>query len=194
MKDPVFRPLLLYSVVGGLASGLSAPFLSVYQLRVLNLSHTFITSVGVVSAVVGMAGSWCWGRCADATGWRRVILLTACFNLSCTLGWVFIRPAWAPFTAPVLMIVTAACGGASIASMNLQFASSPESGKTAYIGVTSAMASIAVCASAAVGTALQPHLETLLGPGSIPLLFLLAGLGGFANLAVNGRKLPDARS
>ena len=76
------------------------------------------------------------------------------------------------------MIVTAACsGGASIASMNLQFASSPESGKTAYIGVTSAMASIAACASAAVGTALQPHLETLLGPGSIPLLFLLAGLG-----------------
>lgn len=195
VKDPVFRPLLLYSVVGGLASGLSAPFLSVYQLRVLNLSHTFITSVGVVSAVVGMAGSWCWGRCADATGWRRVILLTACFNLSCTLGWAFIRPAWAPFTAPVLMIVTAACGGgASIASMNLQFASSPESGKTAYIGVTSAMASIAACASAAVGTALQPHLETLLGPGSIPLLFLLAGLGGFANLAVNGRKLPDARS
>lgn len=158
VKDSVFRPLLLYSVVG-------------------------------------MAGSWCWGRCADATGWRRVILLTACFNLSCTLGWAFIRPAWAPFTAPVLMIVTAACsGGASIASMNLQFASSPESGKTAYIGVTSAMASIAACASAAVGTALQPHLETLLGPGSIPLLFLLAGLGGFANLAVNGRKLPDARS
>ncbi len=93
------------------------------------------------------------------------------------------------------MVATAACsGGASIASMNLQFASSPESGKTAYIGVTSAMASIAACTSAAVGTALQPLLQNLLGAGSIPVLFLLAGLGGFANLTINGRKLPDSRS
>lgn len=195
VRDPVFRPLLLYSVVGGLASGMATPFLSVYQLRVLDLSHTFIPSVGVVSAVAGMAGSWFWGRCADATGWRRVIRLTAAISLSCTLGWAFIRPGWAPFTAPVLMVATAACsGGAAIASMNLQFASSPESGKTAYIGVTSAMASIAACTSAAVGTALQPLLQNLLGAGSIPVLFLLAGLGGFANLTINGRKLPDSRS
>ena len=86
VRDPVFRPLLLYSVVGGLASGMATPFLSVYQLRVLDLSHTFITSVGVVSAVMGMAGSWFWGRCADAAGWRRVIRLTAAISLSCTLG------------------------------------------------------------------------------------------------------------
>ena len=194
-RDPAFRPLLLYSVLGGLAGGLATPFLSVYQLRVLGLSHTFITSVGVVSAVLGMAGSWFWGRCGDSAGWRRVILLTALVSLCCTLGWAFIRPAWAPFTAPLLMVGTAACsGGASIASMNLQFASSPPSGKTAYIGVTSAMSSIAACGAAAVGTALQPHLEQFLGAGSIPLLFAMAAAGGFVNLAVNGRNLPDIRS
>ena len=195
VRDASYRPLLLYCILGGLPGGLSTPFLSVYQLRVLGLSHSFITTVGVVSAVAGMAGSWYWGRLADAAGWRRVIWLTAGINLSCTLGWALIRPAWAPFTAPLLMVGTAACsGGASIASMNLQFASSPPSGKTAYIGVTSALSSMAACGSAAVGTALQPYLETVLGAGSIPLLFALAAVGGFANLAVNGRKLPDIRS
>lgn len=195
VRDASYRPLLLYCILGGLPGGLSTPFLSVYQLRVLGLSHSFITTVGVVSAVAGMAGSWYWGRLADAAGWRRVIWLTAGINLSCTLGWALIRPAWAPFTAPVLMVATAACSsGATIASMNLQFTSSPANAKTTYISVTSASASIAACLMASVGTTVQPMLETVFGNGSIPCLFLLAGLLGFANLAVNGRKLPNTKS
>lgn len=195
VRDDVYRPILLYSILGGLPGGLTTPFLSVYELRVLGLSHSFITTVGVVSAVAGMAGSWYWGRLADATGWRRVIWLTAALNLSCTLGWAFIRPAWAPYTAPVLMVVTAACsGGASIASTNLQFAASPANAKTTYIGVTSATASIAACLMATLGTWVQPKLELTLGNASIPCLFLTAAVLGFANLAVNGRKLPPTKS
>ena len=135
-----------------------------YELRVLGLSHTFITSVGVVSAVVGMAGSWVWGRLADRTAWNCVIWLTAFLNLSCTLGWSFVRPSFLHLVAPVLIVVAAGCaGGASLASTNLQFALSPESGKTAYFGVTAAMSSIATCTSAAVGTAIQPMLEKIYG-------------------------------
>lgn len=137
VRDPAYRPLLFYCIIGGLTGGFASPFLSVYELRVLGLSHTFITSVGVVSAVVGMAG------------------------------------------------------GASLASTNLQFALSPESGKTAYFGVTAAMNSIATCTSAAVGTAIQPMLEKSMGDSSISLLFFVAGIGGFANLIINGRKLPS---
>ena len=99
----------------------------------LGLSHTFITSVGVVSAVVGMAGSWVWGRLADRTAWNCLIWLTAFLNLSCTLGWSFVRPSFAHLVAPVLIVVAAGCA----------------------------------------------------------LLFFVAGIGGFANLIINGRKLPS---
>ena len=68
---------------------------------------------------------------------------------------------------------------------------SPESGKTAYFGVTAAMSSIATCTSAAVGTAIQPMLEKSMGDSSISLLFFVAGIGGFADLIINGRKLPS---
>lgn len=192
VRDPAYRPLLFYCIIGGLTGGFASPFLSVYELRVLGLSHTFITSVGVVSAVVGMAGSWVWGRLADRTAWNCVIWLTAFLNLSCTLGWSFVRPSFAHLVAPVLIVVAAGCaGGASLASTNLQFALSPESGKTAYFGVTAAMNSIATCTSAAVGTAIQPMLEKSMGDSSISLLFFVAGIGGFANLIINGRKLPS---
>lgn len=193
VRDPVFRPLLLYCVLGGLAGGFSSPFLSVYELRVLGLSHTFITSVGIVSAAAGMAGSWFWGRVADRTAWDLVIRLTACLSLSCTLGWSLVRPSYAHLAAPVLIVVTAACsGGATIASTNLQFACSPEDRKTAYFGVTSALTSIAACTSAAVGTAIQPVLARNFGEESIAFLFAVAAVGGFANLLINGRRLPSA--
>ena len=192
VRDPAYRPLLFYCIIGGMTGGFASPFLSVYELRVLGLSHTFITSVGVVSAVVGMAGSWVWGRLADRTAWNCVIWLTAFLNLSCTLGWSFVRPSFAHLVAPVLIVVAAGCaGGASLASTNLQFALSPESGKTAYFGVTAAMSSIATCTSATVGTAIQPMLEKSMGDSSISLLFFVAGIGGFANLIINGRKLPS---
>ena len=194
VRDKNFRPMLLYSVLGGLAGGFSAPFLVVYQMRVLGLSHTFLTTVGVVSAAAAMAGGWYWGRCADRTNWRHVIRITAAVNLSCTLGWSLLQPEWARWAAPVLLVVSAACaGGANNASVNLQYACSPPSGKTAYIGVTAAMASFAACLSAALGTALQPGLEAVLGPDSIRVMFVVAGLGGFANLIANGVRLPKVR-
>lgn len=194
VRDKNFRPMLLYSVLGGLAGGFATPFLVVYQMRVLGLSHTFLTTVGVVSAAAAMAGGWYWGRCADRTNWRHVIRITAAVNLSCTLGWSLLQPEWARWAAPVLLVVSAACaGGANNASVNLQYACSPPSGKTAYIGVTAAMASFAACLSAALGTALQPGLEAVLGPDSIRVMFVVAGLGGFANLIANGVRLPKVR-
>ena len=129
--------------LAGRSAGLPPPFLTVYQMRVLGLSHTFLTTVGVVSAVAGMAGSWLLGRWADRTNWRRVIRAAAACSLSCTLGWALVQPAWAPWLAPVLMVASAGCaGGAATASLNLQYACSPPSGKTAYIGTTAALASM----------------------------------------------------
>lgn len=194
VRDKTFRPVLLYGVLGGLAGGFATPFLVVYQMRVLGLSHTFLTTVGVISAAAGMAGSWYWGRCADHTTWRRVMRLTACFNLSCTLGWALVTPAMARWVAPVLLVVAAACGSAaSNANVNLQYACSPPSGKTAYIGVTAACCSVAACFSAATATALQPLLESVLGNDSLRVMFALAAAGGFANLLTNGRRLPRVK-
>lgn len=193
LRDKSYRPVLLYAVLGGLANGVASPFLSVYELRVLGLSHTFITTVGVFSAGAGMLGSWLWGRLADKTTWVLVARCTAALGLCCTFGWSLVQPGTARLIAPVLMIGAAACsGGLSIANTNLQFESGSAGAKTAYLGVTSALTSIIACVSAAVSTAVQPMLEPTLGEGgSIAVLFAVAGAGGFANLFFNGRRLPN---
>lgn len=192
IKDVSYRPVLLYAVCGGLAGGFSSSFLAIYLLRGLSLSHTFITSVGVVSAAAGVLGTWCWGKYSDHVTWKKMIIRSSFMSALCTLGWFFVRPSEAQLLAPILLVVTAACvGGAAIANMNLQYASSPATAKTTYISVTSALASIVACGAAAISTTVQPILESVIGDRSIAWLFLFTAIGNLLNLLIHARKLPE---
>ncbi|MEG0640112.1 MAG: MFS transporter [Clostridia bacterium] len=194
IRDANYRPMLRYNVIGGFAGGLSASFLMVYMLRVLHLSHTFITSATIAASCVGIMGSFFWGRYADKTTWNVIIKRAATLSMFCTLGWELVTPALAHVVAPVLLVITSACaGGLSIAGMNLQYALSPPEAKTTYIAITSAIASICAVAAVSLSTALQPLLGQLLGEKSISVLFLVSAVGGFANLIVNARRLPAVK-
>lgn len=194
-RDPIYQPLLRYYVLGGLVSGISSSFLSVYELRVLELSHTYITTAGIVAAAAGVFGGWFWGRYADRTSWPQLFKITAFLSLLCTLSWAFVRPSTAYCAAGLIMAGTAFCsGGQNIASQNLQFYYSPQKGKTAYFGVTSALSSLAACGAAFVSTSIEPMLENRMGGSAIALLFFLSGTLGLLNFFVNIRKIrPGVR-
>ena len=194
VKDKSYRPLLLYNIFSSVAGGIATPFLIVYQLRVLGLSHTFLASAGIVAAIAGMAGSYLWGRFSDKHMWDWTIHRSASIGFLCTVSWAFVTPESAPFIAPILMTVTTACNsGTVIANTNLQYSASPATGKTLYLGVTAAIISVAGCLTTACSASLQSVFEQSLGYKSISVLFLIYGVGGLINLFINGRKLPHIK-
>lgn len=194
LKDTSYRPLLLYNTLSGVASGIATPFLIVYQLRVLGLSHTFLASVGIVAAISGMAGSYLWGWFSDRHTWDWTIHRSAAIGFLCTVFWAFVTPKSAPFIAPILLSLTTACNsGTAIANTNLQYSASPDTGKTLYLGVTAAISSVAGCLTTACSASLQSVFEQYLGYKSISILFLISGVGGLINLFINGRKLPHIK-
>lgn len=194
VKDKSYRPLLLYNIFSSVAGGIATPFLIVYQLRVLGLSHTFLASAGIVAAIAGMAGSYLWGRFSDKHMWDWTIHRSASIGFLCTVSWAFVTPESAPFIAPILMTVTTACNsGTVIANTNLQYSASPVTGKTLYLGVTAAIISVAGCLTTACSASLQSVFEQSLGYKSISVLFLISGVGGLINLFINGRKLPHIK-
>lgn len=194
LKDRSYRSLLSYNILSSIASGIATPFLIVYQLRVLGLSHTFLASAGIVAAIAGMAGSYLWGCFSDKHTWEWTICRSSALGLFCTVSWTFVTPESAPFIAPILMTITTACNsGTVIANTNLQYSASPDTGKTLYLGVTAAIVSVAGCLTTACSASLQSVFEQYLGYKSISILFLLSGLGGFINLFINGRKLPHIK-
>lgn len=194
VKDKSYRPLLLYNIFSSVAGGIATPFLIVYQLRVLGLSHTFLASAGIVAAIAGMAGSYLWGRFSDKHMWDWTIHRSASIGFLCTVSWAFVTPESAPFIAPILMTVTTACNsGTVIANTNLQYSASSATGKTLYLGVTAAIISVAGCLTTACSASLQSVFEQSLGYKSISVLFLISGVGGLINLFINGRKLPHIK-
>lgn len=192
IKDRHFRPLLVHEVLTCCAGMLSGGFLSVYQLTVLGMSHTFITSVGVACSLIGMGASWMWGKIADKTYWTQVILAAYAISMACSFGWWLLPRQYALALGPVLMGLTAVSNGAgSMAAVNLQFDHCPAVGKTTYLGVSAAISNVSGYGAAVVGSWLQPMLEPALGPErSIAAMFGISGFLMLCTLWYGLRRLP----
>lgn len=194
LRDRRFRPLFVYQALSYSATMSSVGFLSVYQLNVLGLSHTFITSVGILTSVAGMAGIWAWGRVADRTYWTPVVLATRAIATVCFFGWALLSPGLARTGALVLMLLTAVGDQAVGMSLtNLQYDNCPAQGKTAYLGVTAALASLIGYGVSLLGSGAQDRLEGAVGSGpSIALLFCFSGALSLAALIYGMIRLPRA--
>ena len=191
LRNPGFRPVLVFFICSYFASFLSGPFLSVYQLQYLHLNHSFITGIGMICSLAGMLGIWLWGRVADRRYWHVVVLSGGSIAALCSLGWFLIPPGAAKMIAPFLMAASAAGGAASgMAGLNLQYDASPADGKTTYLGVTAALASLVGYGSAMLGGLVQKYLQPLIGLGSMRVLFLLSAVCAALTLLYGLRCLP----
>ncbi|RPF48416.1 MFS transporter [Hydrogenoanaerobacterium saccharovorans] len=195
IRDIKYRPIIMYTMWMGLFGSFATAFLYVHMLRNLYLTHRFITSAGILSNLAGMLGTWVWGRFADRSSWDVLLRRTALISTLCTLSWAFVNKETAPILAPVILSATAACaGGSGMASINLQYQCSPPTGKTTYLGVTSAVSSLLAWVSSLIAAAVQSVVEPHFGAKSIPMLFLLSGVLAFTGVITFGRKLPVCES
>ena len=187
-----YRPIIFLLSFWYFCFNFSSPFLSVYQLEVLGLSHSFISSVGIAAAFLGIAGTWTWGKIADKTNWKTVIIGTGLLLALCNIGWTCSPHSNIHFFAAVFMIITAACNASFItASLNLQYdACSGKAQKSIYLGVTSAVSFMSGYVAVLLGSFLQSKLVTLCGESSISILFLCSSFGMLFTLIYAYKKLP----
>ncbi len=183
IEDKPFRKMILFLSVWSFAIQLSASFIPVYMLSVLNLSYTYISGVAVAGNIVGMISIFLWGRLADKTTWFYLLKISAFIIVLCYFGWAFVTRKNAPLLVFILQIALICCNGAfQMASSNLQFNLSPELGKTAYLGVTSAIACVISFAGAMMGSVLYKQLKNfkinifLFQITNIQVIFLFTGL------------------
>lgn len=101
-----------------------------------------------------------WKTMADRRGWRSV--LTAASALSCCgyMGWFLITPTAALFAAPVLQcIATAGSSASSLATLNMEYASCPEEGKTVYLGAVAVVSNLMGYMATLAASGIQSTLE-----------------------------------
>ncbi len=191
-RDRRFRPVILFDTLWFIAGNFSSVFLPVYLLRGLGLSHSYISVMTILASVTGILCNWIWGRMADRRGWRAV--LTAASALACCgyLGWFFLTPAAALFLAPVLQCVaTAGTSASSLATLNMEYASCPQEGKTVYLGAVAVVSNLMGYTASLTASAIQSMLEHSLGTErSISVLFAISAVGMLACLWHARKNLP----
>ncbi|MDF2632069.1 MAG: major facilitator superfamily 1 [Caproiciproducens sp.] len=180
LQDKSFRPVILFLSMWSFAVQFSVTFIPVYMVTGLRLSYSFISMVAMAGNILGMAAMLLWGQWADKTTWSFILRVSGSLISICYFGWFFVNSSNAAVLAPILQILLACCNGAfTMASINLQFALSPKVGRTAYLGVTSAVSCVISFGGALLGSFISKLLHdarlNILGldVGNIQILFLI---------------------
>ncbi len=160
MQDKKFRKIIIFLSLWSFAIQFSISFIPVYMLSILNMSYSYISQVAVIGNMMGMVSILLWGRLADKTSWFHLLKISGFIILLCYLGWVFVTPGNAMVLVFILQVSLACCNGAfQMASSNLQFYLAPSLGKTAYLGVTSAIACVISFVGVMMGSVIYKQLQ-----------------------------------
>ncbi|WP_097014048.1 MFS transporter [Anaerocolumna aminovalerica] len=183
LKDLHFRKVIFFLSIWYFAIHFSVSFISIYMVNSLELSYSFISVVGVLGNIFGMVSIYLWGSLADKTSWNFLLKTSGIIIAFCYMGWAFVTVNNALILVPVFQILLTGSNGAfNMAAVNIQYAYGPESGKTAYLGVTQSIAYVTGFFGGILGAAASQLLKNLriewkvVSIGNIQILFLITSL------------------
>jgi len=147
-RDANFRKLLLFMGSWAFAINLAAPFFTVYMLKRLEMSMSFLIGMMVLSQSVNIFFLKIWGGFSDHFSNKSVLRVCAPLYLLCVLGWTFTTmPERYFLTVPLLIVIHIALGiavaGTTLAAGNIGLKLAPKGQATAYLATSSLVNSVA---------------------------------------------------
>ncbi len=200
LRDRNFRRVLGFYGYWNLAVNVSAPFFAVYMLERLELPFWFVTVLGTLSSVCGLAANRFWTRLAEKFGHRPVVFLATLGDAIYPLWWIFISPEWAWLLIPVH------CSGVfsspiAVGPNNIVLKLSPRKNASPYMAVFNAVVGPVTALAAIAGGYLAGAFHEVsyaLGPvtlSGLHWLFLISAVGRLSSLALLWRVAePRAQS
>lgn len=176
-KNSNFFIFVFYYDIWMFAINLSMPFFSVYLLKGLHLDVGLVTVYASIQAGTYMVALPLWGRLADRTGNRALILLVGMVVATIPLLWMHAHQN--SFTFWVLLPFLHFFAGATLAAIdlcnqNLQLALAPIRNQATYFGITSASTGISGALGATTGGFLSHFFQQ--APNSLFVLFGLSSM------------------
>jgi MFS family permease len=147
-KDENFRKLITFLASWNFAVNLAGPFFTVYMLRRLGLSMSFIIGLSIVSQVMNFGFLRIWGRFTDRFSNKSVLTICGPLFILSILAWTFTTmPEKYFLTIPLLILIHIVMGlasaGVSLASGNIGLKLAPKGQATAYLATNTIVNSVA---------------------------------------------------
>ncbi len=90
LKDNNFRKLLLFNSAWVFALNIAIPFFTVYMLKHLGLSMTYVIGLTVLSQLSSIFTIRMWGRFSDRYSNKTILAIAAPVYILCIIAWCFV--------------------------------------------------------------------------------------------------------
>jgi len=139
-KDQNFRRLLLFMGLWNFAVNLAAPFFTVYLLKRLGMSMTFVIVLSVLSQAFNVLFFRVWGRLADKHTNKPVLGVSGFLFILSIIIWPFTNVPNSYFlTIPLVVVIHILAGistaGVAISGGNIALKLAPYGRATSYLAV-----------------------------------------------------------
>jgi MFS-type transporter involved in bile tolerance (Atg22 family) len=155
-RDPNFRRLLAFLGTWNFAVALAGPFFTVYMLRRLNLSMSWVIALAVASQIVNVLFLRVWGRLADRFTNKSVLSVSGPMFIISIAAWPFttMPDRWL-MTIPILIAIHALSGmstaGVTLASANIALKAAPRGKATAFLATNALVSGMAATVAPLLG-------------------------------------------
>ena len=147
LKDKNFRHLIHFLGSWNFAVNLAAPFFTVYMLKLLELSMSYVIGLTVISQVMNVLFLRLWGRFSDRFSNKSVLAVSGPIFMLSILAWTFTTfPERHNLTMFLLVMIHIIMGitlaGVLLASANIALKLAPKGEATAYMAAASLVNSL----------------------------------------------------
>ncbi len=155
-REVNFRNLILFMSSWNFAVNLAAPFFTVYMLKRLELSLTYVLLLSVVSQLMNVLFIRLWGKFSDRFSNKSVLRVSGPIFIFCILAWTFTTlPEKYFLTVPLLVLIHIFTGistaGVTISSLNIGMKLAPKGEATAYLATNNLINAVAAGIAPIIG-------------------------------------------
>lgn len=166
-----------------------AAYTQVFMIKYLNLSYTFITTLGMFLSVGKMFTYRIWGKIYDSKGASYTIKMAIWFYILEVVVWTFVTGLNKYALIPITYVFEAiAFPGFIVGTFNMRFKLIPENGRTVYDGFYTAVVGIVLLIAPLTGRLVQTGIMSTNIPNIMPFaqFRLLYGITAIILLALQG--------
>lgn len=158
-RDSNFRNLMIFFAVRSMAIMIAAPFFSVYWIKELKFSYSYIAVISTTMSLSSVASYQLWGYLSDKYGNKPITKM--CWSGMCfiPITWFFVSRQNYVWAAPLASLWGGFFGaGVAITQLNLRAKIAPEENRSVYMGCFNGV----VSTTSAIGPVIGGALATLL--------------------------------
>lgn len=156
LRQTNFRNMLRYVASWQFAVNLATPFFTVYFVRALGYSMSFVLVLTVISQLANVAVVRTWGELSDRFTNKTVLSLASPLFIACIAGMALTssfdpgvtRSAW---LIALHMVMGAAGAGVGLASTNIVMKLSPAGAATSFMAASALVSAVAAGTAPVVG-------------------------------------------